>query len=63
MAADGFGVLRACFKSLGSCSTLQGWTEKYTRVIYQIQNGSFLSPLSRLQSQGDGAEKSISAKY
>jgi hypothetical protein len=25
--------LRACFESLGSCSTLQGWTEKHTRVI------------------------------
>ena len=24
--------LRACFRSLGSCNTLRGWTEKHTRV-------------------------------
>ena len=26
-------ILRACFKSLGSCGTLRGWTGKHTRVI------------------------------
>jgi hypothetical protein len=25
--------VRACFESLDPCSTLQGWTEKHTRVI------------------------------
>jgi len=30
---DIWDCLRACFKSLGSCSTLRGWTEKHIRVI------------------------------